>query len=520
MHRYGQLGAVLLCVATGPLAAQLAPVGAPRGTLRVDIRGSFESADQRIFGGRTEDYLADFASPALGGDRLPGLRAADSLLSAILGTPGSRINLGNQRANGQLTIGTGTIGAALGLTSRLTLFGNIPLVTSRVQAHFTLDSTAADAGLNTALPGHPDNPGAAGFFSGFDNALATLDTRIANGSYSGSQLALAQSISARATALRDQLQALTIIPGTAAPFLPTQGSTAGQQIVAEVRGLQDTLANALAVTGFAGDPFLPVARLSDPEFASAISDPLGPIAAFPLAEAKISRLGDMDVGAIYTLADRFDRPGTTGGFRLAVSGLLRLPTGQRDHPDNLLDAGTGNGRYEAGVSGTADLGTGSWGARLTGGYLVRFASLRVRRLAAPGEAYPDANRRTNLRYNAGDMLILGAQPFFRLARNLALHGQVDYQRVSADRTAYATPADAITGLDANIFSLGRRSALATGVGVTYVGRSAHECEAGRKCGWPIEASWSYTTVVRGRGDRMPKFRTTRLEIRWYQRLWR
>jgi hypothetical protein len=53
-----------------------------------------------------------------------------------------------------------------------------------------------------------------------------------------------------------------------------------------------------------------------------------------------------------------------------------------------------------------------------------------------------------------------------------------------------------------------------------VGRAAHECEAGRKCGWPIDASWNYTTVVHGSGDRMLKFRTTRLEIRWYQRLWR
>ena len=520
MHRIARLGAVLLIATTGPLSAQLAPIGVPRGALRVDIRGSFESADQRIFSGRTEDYLADFSSPALGSDRLPGLRSADSLLSAILGQSGSSLNLGSQRANGQLTIGTGTISAAIGLTSKLTIFGDVPLVTTRVQAHFKLDSTAANAGLNTALPGHVDNSTAATFFSGFDNALATLNTQIANGAYSGAQLALAQSISARGATLRDQLQALTIDPGVASPFLPTQGSAAGQQIINLVQGVQDTLANSLAIAGFSGAPFLPPGRLTDAEFATAVGDQLGPIGAFPLAESRIARPGDMDVGAIYTLVDRFDQPGKTGGLRFAVSGLFRMPTGQRDNPNNLLDVGTGNGRYEAGVSGTADLGSRVFGARFTGGYLVRFASLRVRRLAAPSEAYPDASRLTNLRYNAGDILSLGVQPYIRLARNLAILSQVDYQRVSADRTAYDRSSDTIAGLDPNIFSLGRRSALAVGVGVTYVGRSAHECEPGQRCGWPVDASWNYTTVVQGSGDRMLKFRTTRLEIRWYQRLWR
>jgi hypothetical protein len=56
--------------------------------------------------------------------------------------------------------------------------------------------------------------------------------------------------------------------------------------------------------------------------------------------------------------------------------------------------------------------------------------------------------------------------------------------------------------------------------VSYVGRAAHECTAGHKCGWPIEAAWNYSTVVSGTGGRVTKFRTTTLEIRWYQRIWR
>ena len=522
MHRYVPLGAILLSVVAAPLPAQLAPVGAPKGALRVDFRGSFESADQRIFQGRTEDYLADFGSPAFGSDRLPQLASADSLLSVILGQPGSRINLGTQRANGQLTIGTGTIGAALGLTSRLTLFGDIPLVTTRVQARVTLDSTGGNAGLNGAAPGlgnSIDQSAAATFFSNFTLALQALDTRITNGDYAGSLDTLARAVLARGTALQSQLSALTNDPLSASPFLPTAGSPAGRQILTTVQGLQDTLANSLSVSGFNTAPFLPQSSVTDGQFHDALANPLGPFAAFPLAESKIARMGDMDVGAIYTLVDRFDRPGHLGGFRLAATGLLRLPTGQRDNPDNYLDVGTGNGRYEVGISGTADAGAGRWGTRVTGGYLFRFAALRVRRLTPPGQPYPVYIRRTNLRVNAGDILSLGVQPYVRLTGNFAAHLQADYQRIAQDRTAYDRPIDAIPGLDANILSEGRRSALALGVGVSYVGRAALECQAHHRCGWPIDASWSYTQVVRGTGDRVTRFRTTRLEIRWYQRIW-
>jgi hypothetical protein len=228
----------------------------------------------------------------------------------------------------------------------------------------------------------------------------------------------------------------------------------------------------------------------------------------------------MDVGAIYTVIDRFDQAGHTGGFRLALSGLLRLPTGQRDNPNNLLDVGTGNGRYEVGTYGTADLGGGRLGARLSGGYLMRLPALRVRRVSDIGAPYAEIARLTNVREDAGDILSLGAKPFLRLARNFAILGIVDYVRVGADAVAYDSPADAIPGISANGLANGSRSSVTVGGGVTYVGRAAHECEKGRPCGWPIDASWNYSTVTTGSGGRVVKFRMTTLEIRWYQRLWR
>jgi hypothetical protein len=525
LPRYFPFGLALLLLNPSPLAAQLAPVGVPKGTLRIDIRGAFESADRRLFDGNTEDYLADFGSPSFGSNRIPLLRSADSLVGVVLGQAGYRLNLGNQRARGQLTVGSGTIGAALGLTSRITLFANVPLVTTRVQARLRLDSTTADGGLNPAHPalGNPTEQGLAdAFFTAFNTALATLETRIANGTYAGNPTldSIARAFAQKGGDMRDALFTLTRDPLIASPFVPSGASSTGQQIAARIAGLQDTLANTLGVTGFTGSPVLAANRLTDAEFATALTNPAAPIAAFPFAESKIARIGDMDVGAVFTVLDRFDRPGKTGGFRLAVTGLLRLPTGFRDNPANLIDVGTGNGRYEAGVTGTADLGSGPVGTRLSGGYLVRFPTLRVRRVTTPAAPYVEAARLTNVRMNAGDVLTLGARPFLRLARNIAIHGQADYIRVGADAVSYNSAADAIPGVPASVMAEGSRTALAVGGGVSYVGRAAHECEPGRKCGWPVEAGWSYTTVVRGTGGRVEKFRTTRLEVRWYQRIWR
>lgn len=528
MHRIRLIGAALLLSSTAAaLPAQLAPLGAPKGAFRFELQGTFQSADRRYLDGHVEDFLADYGSPTFGSNRIGALVVADSQIGRILGQTGYHLTLGSERANGQLSIGTATIGAALGVTKKLTLFANIPFVTNRVQTHLRNDSTTSQGGLNPAHPtlGNVADQGLAdAFFSSFDNALSTLQGRIDGGSYAGNPKldSLAREIAARGLVVRDALYGLSRDPNTASPFVPTTTSATGQQIVAVVRGLQDTLANALGVggSGFSTDPVLPAARLSDDQFLGALTNPGGPYAVFPLIEARISRMGDMDIGAIYTLIDRFDRAGHRGGLRLAVTGLLRLPTGRRDNPANLIDAGTGNGRYEAGGYGTADIGAGNLGARLTGGYLVRLPARRVRRVGDIGAPYASAFTLTNVRENAGDILSLGARPFFRLVRNFAIHGLVDYTRIGADQVRYNSPLDQVPGIDAGALADKARTSLAIGGGVTYVGRAAHECEPGRRCGWPIDAYWNYSTIISATGGRVVKFRTTQLGIRWYQRIWR
>src|SRR5690606_41572273 len=104
-----------------------------------------------------------------------------------------------------------------------------------------------------------------------------------------------------------------------------------------------------------------------------------------------------------------------------------------------------------------------------------------------------------------------ALPAFRRARGLAVGGSVDYWRAGDDAASYSSAADAIPGVSASVLAAqSGRSAVALGGGLSYVGRAVRECEANRRCGWPIEASWNYSTVIAATGGRVEKFRSTRL----------
>ncbi|HYL30468.1 MAG TPA: hypothetical protein VEU27_11155, partial [Gemmatimonadales bacterium] len=129
-------------------AAQFAPVGVPRGLVRLDLDGAFESVDRRYLDGTLQDFAADLASPALGSDRIPGLSDADARLTRITGDAGAGLDLRRLTATAQGSRSIGVIGLAVGLTSRLTVCAPLPLIRASVTSTLTLDSTSSNAGVN------------------------------------------------------------------------------------------------------------------------------------------------------------------------------------------------------------------------------------------------------------------------------------------------------------------------------------------------------------------------------------
>lgn len=506
-HCVRRLGVIAWLVIPARVSAQLAPVGVPGGAVRVELDGSLESFDDRFRDGNRESYAADLASPALGSDRIPGLAASDARLDRILGTSGYHLNLGALAAEAHADVGTGFLGLSLGLTNRITIFGRLPLVQTRVQPHLTFNTSSADAGIN------PGTDAQAAFFSEFDAALTQLSDKLAAGDYDANptQRALAEATLADATTLRTDLFGLLGDPATASPFVPTTGSSAGIALDSRIVTLQGTLANQLDVPGFSATPTLPDERLTEDDASQYFTNGLQ----LRLDERKVTFRGDAEAGASITLVDRWDVGRQRGGFRAAVSGLARFPTGRVDRPESPLDIGTGSSHTDLQGDVVVDIGAGTIGARLTGRYVRQLPSTILVRVTAPSQPLVGPDRTTLVRRDPGDIIAFSAHPFFRLARTFALQAGVEHWTRKSDVVSFAgTP---IPGVDASIMAEeSNANATVLSLGVTYANPGGLRPGG---TGMPVDASWSYERVIQAGGGRVPDSHAVRARLRLYFGVW-
>jgi hypothetical protein len=494
------------------LAAQLPPVGVPGGVVRLELDGSLATFDRRFLDGQRQGYGADLASPALGSDRIPSLADADARIGRIIGSAGYRINLGRLSTDAQAEIGTGFLGLSLGLTNSIAIFGRIPLVRTRVQTFMQLDPTSADAGLNPGIDQQLP------FFSQMDASLATLNAKLAAGDYDANptQKALAQATLSDATSLRTDLFGLLADPTSAAAALPTSASVAGSALDARVVALQTTLSSNLGVTGFTLTPALPQTAVTEPELTQLLTSPGGSVSE-RLTQAPVTFRGDAEVGASLTLVDRWDRGARRGGFRAAVSGLVRLPTGRREQSDRPLDIGTGDGQTDFQVDLVTDIGAGPLGARLTGTYVRQLPSDILTRVASPSQPFAGPNRLATVRRNPGDVVAIGVHPFYRLARTLGLSAGLDHWSRGGDQVFYVDPPAGLPGVDANVLAEGSKAnATLLSVGLTYSNPGGLRPGG---TGLPVDASWSYERVLRAGGGRVPDSHAFRGQFRVYFGVW-
>ena len=518
-YRWGALlaGAVWL---PGAAAAQFSPVGVPKGLLRVELDGALETVDRRYFGGTSEEFAADLASPALGADRIPGFAEADAALGRITQVGGARLNLGQLTATAQGSRNSAAVGLGFGITSHISVFARLPLARTTVKTTLTLDSTSSNAGINPADPVFGAQAGAAQtsqFISDFTGALQSLEARLQAGVYDGDPAvrALAQSTLNSGTALRNDLAGLLLDPATASTFVPTAGSQLGTVLNARIQALQATLSGSLGVTGFTTTPALPVTRASQDALTAYLTDPRGPIAG-RVAEAPLSQRGDAEVGAVFTLIDRWNDDAKGTGIRFAVSGLYRLGTGFPARPSFFLDIGTGTGHAALGGTATADIGVGRFGIRLTGGYLQQRPADDLLRVTPPDQPYAPFNHIKTVRVNPGDVFTLGAHPFVRLVPGFAIQAGVDHLHEGAETVAYLSASDSIPGVPASVLALDSEIGVTTfSAGITYA--TPGISKPGAK-GIPVDAFWTLGRVVAGSGGRVSKFQSMRGGVRVYFRI--
>lgn len=504
----GRLGAVLALLAPAAGWAQLPPVGVPAGVIRLEADGFLETWEERYLDGSSEPLGARLAAPSLGSALFPTLAGAEARIRTITGLSAFQLDLGDLTADAHADRGFANLGGSLGLTRSITIFGRMPLVRSRVQYRLDLDPTGANAGLNPGGPAHD------AFFQQFDAALATLASRIAAGTYDAdpAQRAAATAALAEGTTLRGDLFLLLADPESASPFVPTITSDAGGAIASRIGTLQTTFSTGLGVDGFTAAAALPSTTATETDLETFLADPAGPVALQP-GQSIISFRGDAEAGIAVTLADRWDLEGGRGGFRAAVEGLVRFPTGVRARTDRLLALGTGDGQTDVEVRGTVDLGRGAWGVRLEGGYNRQLAGDIVARVAPPGQPFPGRDLVAELSLDPGDMVTVAARPFVRLARTMALIGSLERHSRGEDEVSYRDAAGEIPGVDPAVLAMSTdASATLASIGITYANPGALR-PGGR--GLPVDAGWSYERVLRASGGVVPSVHRVRARFRVY-----
>jgi hypothetical protein len=299
---------------------------------------------------------------------------------------------------------------------------------------------------------------------------------------------------------------------TASSFVPTAPSTAGTAVTTRLTTLQTTLASDFGVAGFSELPTLPTEPAATADLLAALGDPSRPTA-LRLDETKLTFRGDAEAGVALTLVDRWDRGRGRGGFRAAVEGLVRFPTGEVARPDRVLALGTGDGQTDVEFRITADLGAGRWGLRGEGMYNRQLAADYVLRVAPPTQPLTGLDLLSGVRRDPGDVVRIAVRPFFRLAPQFAIEGLAMHWSRGEDAVSYLTAEDEIPGVDPSVLAQNTKaSATVLGIAVTYNNQGS--LRPGGK-GLPIDASWGYQRVVRTSGGLVPDAHTFRAQLRLY-----
>lgn len=509
------------------------------GTLRVVLAPDWARWNRR-FGegtpGFTKDALeplgVDFASESLGVDRLTFLLPVQSRIQALTGQSGFALSLGRARLALNANVRVVPLGFELGVTRRLSLSLFVPLVRSRVEAFLLGPDTSVAARGNVGFNPAFVTPGALDAFRGqVDAALLALQTQAT----SGPAILRAQAL-ATLNAVRPLFCGLYTLAGGSAgnsaslcfaatpeamsALLPVAGTPAGDSLAARFamdQASYESLRAAYAGQGVTLPPLtaafdLPTSPLDSLGLRRFFSDPAGPLAGDSLTNVLRTRLGDIEAGATYQLADR-------RRFRAQLAVTVRFPTGTRDSPNNLIDVGTGDRQLDVEVATRNDLILGSafWihaGAR----YGRQFADELVRRVTPANLPFAPFFSLALVRRDLGDYVAIDIVPNWRLDDAFSVGVGYHYFSQGATRFSYVDPADETRiGLPATVLeqeTAVRRMRMGAGITFSTLGRYSEH-----RASLPYTVTASYQNTFWGRGGAVPQASVFRLVIRGYVRVW-
>ena len=403
------------------------------------------------------------------------------------------------------------ITAELGVTSRLSVSLTVPIV--RVATRSAVQLSGANLGLNPRL----NVAGAAGayaaFFNQFDSTLQRFDQNIAAGQYGcgTNPSCAARDSSAYWHGIYNALHQITYgvgQPGSpGSPFMPLDGSGAGQGIDTTVARIRRDMASTFLVSGFDTTFLLPTDTVSGALLQTALLDSATGFGYnfIPFHSNFRYGLGDVEVAAKYRLL-------AGAHYAAAVKALVRLPTGARDSADELLVQSIGDHQTDLEGQVTQELIAGPLWLNLAVRAGVQRPGTRVRRVAPPDAFLVPAAATATLRWDPGDYVGVDVAPLVRLAPEFAAGFTAGYWTKQQDRYAFQSPQDSM--------ALATRLGAPTAAGVLDQGTAEHRLRLGFAMtyhGATVEGGFSIEQTVSG-GGFVPGATVYRLVMRTSRRL--
>jgi len=524
----------------------------PRGVVRIGVSGSWTSFDEVYVSrpaGETSGDAAPFGArlslDTLGAAQIPALVPVERGLRALTGDPALTLSIGQTRVSADATTITTPFAAEFGLAGRLSVGVMVPYVVTRTSV--VLDANAgggqsANVGFNPALGSEEAQAANAALAAQLDDASTRLRGALASCD--------AHPVAAGCDALiarRDE--ALALIEGTGqfaagvariygtgagsspSPLVPLASAPAQRAVEERVAAFRAAyasfnLGDVIIASGPVGAPV----ALGAVGVQSVLAEPLFGVRADSLRSVERAHVGDIELAAKLKLLDSFGSDPAArlspGGFnyRAAVTGVVRLGTGQPNLPDDLTDVGRGDGQNDLEVRSAVDLlfGRRFW-ASVIGRYVYQLADEEVVRITdRPDVAIVPYFRRQLVERKLGDYYELEANPRVVFNDYLSVGAHYLYRRKAEDEYRGRFAIDSATtgfgaiDLDASVLNAGtEQTEHRVGGGVAFSTVAAHNRGRARV---PLELTYLHYTTARGIGGNLPKRSFDQIQLRVYTRI--
>jgi hypothetical protein len=494
----------------------------PKGVLRISFEPWYINYD-RMFDNDGNDFPigAPLTTDSAGADFFPSLLAPQTAIRSITGDSTYQINAGVFKSVQDADVRLFPFDFHFGLTDRITLTASIPVVTTRMQVEFTVDSTNSTMGWNQAAPTSGNATGLAdvvALLGELEASIAALGGAIASNGFdcpSGPQCDAARDLLARAQQLALDLVDLTGVMADGSqspvlpPFSPLASSPAGEAILGAINSISAEL-QSLGVSGLTTTLPLPEGKISVEDVNGVLTTPAFGYDAAPLEFVKITqRLGDLELGMRWGLLQ-------SRSLRAILSGKVRLPTGTLDSPGNFVDLGTGDKQTDVQVGLDAAIEPGSVvSLALSGYYNFQFGHNLARRpTSLIDQPIVLAAGEQTVSRNLGDEFRVAAYPAIRLAQGFTVFGSIDYFQKELDQFGSAgTPPENPELYPPELLELNSSmKRLTAGGGIHYrsLGRDGTSL--------PIEAGAYYFAAFKGSGGMTPVASGAHFYLRLFWRL--